>query len=41
VIAAGCDLLYYGGDVTELCAVWPKLLGRVPASAQPAKAVQK
>jgi 2-keto-3-deoxy-L-rhamnonate aldolase RhmA len=28
-IEAGCDLLFYGGDVTELGAAWPKLLGVV------------
>jgi 4-hydroxy-2-oxoheptanedioate aldolase len=39
VIAAGCDLMYYGGDVTELCMAWPKLLERVPATA-PGHSVQ-
>jgi 2-keto-3-deoxy-L-rhamnonate aldolase RhmA len=30
-VEAGCDLLYYGGDVTELSMAWPLLLNRVPA----------
>jgi hypothetical protein len=33
--------MYYGGDVTELCMAWPKLLERVPATAAAAKAVHK
>ena len=28
-IDAGCDLLFYGGDVAELGAAWPKLLASV------------
>ncbi|HWP40100.1 MAG TPA: aldolase/citrate lyase family protein [Tepidisphaeraceae bacterium] len=28
-IEAGADLLYYGGDVTELTVAWPRLLERV------------
>jgi 2-keto-3-deoxy-L-rhamnonate aldolase RhmA len=39
VVQAGCDLLYYGGDVTELCAAWSKLLDRVPSKAPAAKVV--
>jgi 2-keto-3-deoxy-L-rhamnonate aldolase RhmA len=30
-IDAGCDLVYYGGDVTELSMAWPLLLNRVPS----------
>jgi 2-keto-3-deoxy-L-rhamnonate aldolase RhmA len=37
VVEAGCDLLYYGGDVTELCVAWTKLIERVPATAPPAQ----
>jgi 2-keto-3-deoxy-L-rhamnonate aldolase RhmA len=33
VVQAGCDLLFYGGDVTELCVAWGKLLNRVPSAA--------
>ncbi len=32
-VSAGCDLLFYGGDVTELSAAWQKLLTAVPTSA--------
>jgi 2-keto-3-deoxy-L-rhamnonate aldolase RhmA len=32
-IEAGCDLMFYGGDVAELGNAWPKLLASVPASA--------
>jgi 2-keto-3-deoxy-L-rhamnonate aldolase RhmA len=32
-VEAGCDLLYYGGDVTELSMAWPLLLNRVPSKA--------
>jgi 2-keto-3-deoxy-L-rhamnonate aldolase RhmA len=31
-IKAGCDLMFSGGDVTELGAAWPKLLASLPAS---------
>jgi len=31
-LAGGCDLVFCGGDVTELAAVWPKLLESVPGS---------
>jgi 2-keto-3-deoxy-L-rhamnonate aldolase RhmA len=32
-VAAGADLLFYSGDVTELGVVWPNLLQRVPVTA--------
>jgi 2-keto-3-deoxy-L-rhamnonate aldolase RhmA len=28
-VEAGCDLLFYGGDVTELSKSWPKLLAQI------------
>ncbi len=31
-IDAGCNLLFYGGDVTELAVAWPKLLSRIQSS---------
>ncbi len=32
-LAAGCDLVFCGGDVTELSAAWPRLLGSVGAKS--------
>ncbi len=32
-IEAGCDLVFSGGDITELCAAWPRLLATIPAKA--------
>jgi 4-hydroxy-2-oxoheptanedioate aldolase len=43
-IEAGCDLLFYGGDVTELGAAWSKLLASVspvPAASSAAHAASK
>jgi 2-keto-3-deoxy-L-rhamnonate aldolase RhmA len=34
---AGCDLLFYGGDVSELGIAWTNLLNRVPATPVAAK----
>ncbi|MCA1659178.1 MAG: hypothetical protein LC642_01355, partial [Verrucomicrobiaceae bacterium] len=31
-INAGCDLVFCGGDVTELSVAWPRLLATIPAS---------
>ncbi len=31
-IEAGCDLVFCGGDVTELSVAWPRLLASIPAS---------
>ena len=31
---AGCDLMFYGGDVADLAAVWPKLLASVDPQAK-------
>ena len=36
-VAAGCDLMFYGGDVAELGNAWPKLLALVD---QPTKAAR-
>ena len=33
-IDAGCDLLFYGGDVAELGAAWPKLLASIQPSSR-------
>jgi hypothetical protein len=33
-IDAGCDLMFYGGDVADLAAVWPKLLASVDPKAK-------
>jgi 2-keto-3-deoxy-L-rhamnonate aldolase RhmA len=32
-IEAGCDLVFYGGDVSDLSAAWPTLLRSVPTRA--------
>jgi 2-dehydro-3-deoxy-L-rhamnonate aldolase len=34
-LAAGCDLVFHCGDVTDLSAAWTRLLGSIPA-ARPA-----
>ncbi len=31
-VTAGCDLIFCGGDVTELSVAWPRLLATLPAS---------
>jgi 2-keto-3-deoxy-L-rhamnonate aldolase RhmA len=36
-IDAGCDLLFYGGDIADLAAVWPKLLTSVDPVAKVAR----
>jgi 2-keto-3-deoxy-L-rhamnonate aldolase RhmA len=32
-IEAGCDLIFYGGDISDLSSAWPLLLASVPAKA--------
>ena len=36
-IEAGCDLMFYGGDVAELSAAWPKLLASVSVEPKVAR----
>jgi 4-hydroxy-2-oxoheptanedioate aldolase len=35
-IAAGCDLVFYCGDVSDLCVVWKTLLASVPGTTKAA-----